>query len=415
MFSHVQRTAGFVRGSCLAALFIAFCVAVAEPFPGRWLVVAAPAFRAELQPLIEHRIAGGFEVTTLVTTNLLSPDDIQNTNATPLRAYIRDFAKRTNSPCHVLLVGLPATAEATAAHLTVVPAMVGSVQRMRGHLTDYSLAPTNEPGTPRVAVGRFPARTADEVRAMVQKTLRLETQPGATNAFTRVALLVGNPGGGPMAEMVVEATLQQRLQRLHPSWNVNAISCSSGSRHHIPADQARDDFINTLEAGGLFTVFMGHSSPASLWLGGDHHLTRRDLTRANMPVPGIFFTCGCYALQFQPNNDGYGLAVMRQPNGPAAVIGATAESYSAPGLLAADGLLQCLRETPFPTRLADYWLAVQAGLAEGPIDTFTFNLYDQADGTKGAVPLEVQRREHLEMWMLLGDPALRLPVPNEIR
>jgi hypothetical protein len=65
---------------------------------------------------------------------------------------------------------------------------------------------------------------------------------------------------------------------------------------------------------------------------------------------------------------------------------------------------------PFPSRLADYWLAIQAGLARGEIDDFTFKLYDQADGTKGRVPLETQRLEHLEMWMLLGDPALRLPV-----
>jgi hypothetical protein len=39
-----------------------------------------------------------------------------------------------------------------------------------------------------------------------------------------------------------------------------------------------------------------------------------------------------------------------------------------------------------------------------------FGLYDQFDGTQGKVPLAVQRREHLEMWMLLGDPALRLPL-----
>jgi hypothetical protein len=412
MFNPIQQNARFVRGLCLAALFVAFCVAVAEPIPDRWLVITAPAFHADLQPLIEHRMAEGFEVTTLVTTNLLTPDDIRNTNAIPLQAYIRDSAERTNSACHVLLVGLPASPDPTNAQQTVVPALLGSVGRMNGRLTDYPFAPIGGSGAPRTAIGRFPARTTDEARAMVNKTLRLETQPIATNALNRLVLLMGNPGGGPVAEIVVETTLQQRLQRLHPTWIVHAISCSSGSRHHVPPEQARDTFFRSLEEGGLFTVFMGHSSAASLWLGAEHHLTRRDLIRVNMP--GIFFTCGCYALQFHPGNAGYGVAAMRQPNGPAAVIGATAESYAAPGLLAADGLLQCLREPPFPHRLADYWLAIQTGLATGEIDTFTFNLYDQADGTKGKVPLDVQRREHLEMWMLLGDPALRIPVPQEL-
>jgi hypothetical protein len=415
MSSHDKQNVRFILCSCLVALFIASRVDAVAPNPGRWLVITAPAFHADLQPLIDHRIAEGFEVRTLVTTNLLTADEIQSTNAIPLQAYIRDFARQTNSPCHVLLVGLPASPDPTNAQQAVVPAMFGSVERMNGVLTDYHFAPTAEPGTHRIALGRFPAGTTQEVRAMVQKTLRLETQSHAATALSRLVLLIGNPGGGPMAEMVVEATLQQRLQHLHSSWSVNAISCSSGSRYHVPPEQARDTFLRALEAGGLFTVFMGHSSPVSLWLGGNHHLMQRDLIRVNLTVPGIFFTCGCYALQFQPNNDGYGLAVMRQPNGPAALIGATGESYAAPGLLAADGLLKCLREPPFPSRLADYWLAVQAGLAEGPIDTFTFNLYDQADGTKGTVPLEVQRREHLEMWMLFGDPALRLPVPAPIQ
>src|SRR5258708_40239013 len=42
-------------------------------------------------------------------------------------------------------------------------------------------------------------------------------------------------------------------------------------------------------------------------------------------------------------------------------------------------------------------------------------MYDQFDGTHGKVPLAVQRREHVEMWMLLGDPGMQLPiVPQDI-
>jgi hypothetical protein len=44
------------------------------------------------------------------------------------------------------------------------------------------------------------------------------------------------------------------------------------------------------------------------------------------------------------------------------------------------------------------------------MDPGTFALLDTADGSGGKVPLATQRLEHLEMWMLLGDPALRLPV-----
>jgi hypothetical protein len=60
--------------------------------------------------------------------------------------------------------------------------------------------------------------------------------------------------------------------------------------------------------------------------------------------------------------------------------------------------------------LADYWLAVQAGMARGKMDEMVFALLDMADGSGGKVPLAAQRLEHLEMWMLLGDPAMRMPV-----
>jgi hypothetical protein len=37
-------------------------------------------------------------------------------------------------------------------------------------------------------------------------------------------------------------------------------------------------------------------------------------------------------------------------------------------------------------------------------------MLDMADGTGGRVPLEDQRKEHVEMLQLLGDPAMRLPL-----
>jgi hypothetical protein len=131
---------------------------------------------------------------------------------------------------------------------------------------------------------------------------------------------------------------------------------------------------------------------------------------------GIFFTCGCFSCQSEgADGEGYAFAAMRNPSGPVAVIGASGESYSAPGQLAIEGLMNCLAKAPFPARLGDYWLSVPEGLARDKIDKSDFALYDQFDGSRGKIPLEVQRLEHLEMWTLLGDPAMALPlVPDDI-
>ena len=47
------------------------------------------------------------------------------------------------------------------------------------------------------------------------------------------------------------------------------------------------------------------------------------------------------------------------------------------------------------------------------MNALMFRLLDAADGTSGRVPLAEQRKEHVEMWMLLGDPAMRLPEVRE--
>jgi hypothetical protein len=189
------------------------------------------------------------------------------------------------------------------------------------------------------------------------------------------------------------------------------MSDNPSSSFYLPTAWLQPRSLQALSAGQLFSVYLGHSGPDGMTSFTTNFLSAAEWSKANLgPGQGVFFSCGCFGCQpDRGSSQSYGLAAMRNPNGPAAVIGATGESFSAPGLLAADGLLRSCAEAPFPARLADYWLAVQRGLAEGEIDQGTFNLLDMADGTGGKEPLAVQRAEHLEMWTLLGDPALRLP------
>jgi hypothetical protein len=82
--------------------------------------------------------------------------------------------------------------------------------------------------------------------------------------------------------------------------------------------------------------------------------------------------------------------------------------------LAADGLFESTFAKTPPQRLGDTWLAIKNGVASGKIDDFTFGLLDAVDGDK-SIPQATQRQEHLEMFVLLGDPALRLPrMPADI-
>ncbi len=378
---------------------------------GRWVLVSAPAFSDALAPLVEHRRKNGLSVSVIETTNVLTDQQICAGDASPLKERLLEVFRSGKGARYLLLAG-SAALDTPHPERTVVPMPPGSIARMKGQPTDFGYTLPDETGLPTIAVGRFPARTVEEMQAMVGKTLRLEQAPVTGQAGNGLLLIQGNPGGGPLAEAFVDGIAKPRLARLHPAWQFKAISHNSCSIFYLPTPVLHPFAVDYMSQGQLFSVYLGHSDRAGLSSNGTNFLNSADCARLNLGQgESVFFTCGCFACQADKGDQqAYGLTAMRNPNGPVAVIGAYGESYAAPGLLAADGLLHCCSEAPFPTRLADYWLGVQRGLAEGEMDQFTFNLLDMSDGTQQKVPLSVQRREHLEMWTLLGDPALRLPI-----
>ena len=98
---------------------------------------------------------------------------------------------------------------------------------------------------------------------------------------------------------------------------------------------------------------------------------------------------------------------MRNPDGPVAVIGSHGICFAAMVQLATDGLIDSTFAGKQPERLGASWLAIKAGLAKGKMDDLTFQILDAVDGD-GNIPQATQRLEHLEMFTLLGDPALKL-------
>ncbi len=181
----------------------------------------------------------------------------------------------------------------------------------------------------------------------------------------------------------------------------------------MPDNLLQERTVDFFQKGQVFAFYLGHSGASGLWSNGVSFMNRSDWAKLNIShLQGVFFTCGCYACESKKSDkdDGYGLYAIRNSKGPVAVIGACGESYGAMGQLAFEGILKCFCIPKPPLRLADYWLAVQNGIASGEINPFIFYLYDQADGSQGKIPLDLQRLEHLEMWILLGDPATQLPL-----
>lgn len=402
----------------LAVLLLLGGRARAEGAP-RWIVVTAPAFEAAVEPLCKHRAAQGYDVVRVRVKDVAQTAVESADVAEALRAdLVRRCTAKGGSACSVLLVGAAQASPSAVgpAPAFVLPALVGTVGRMRGQPTDLRYGDVDGDGVPDIPVGRFPARSVAEAKAMVQKTIAFEQHSMPPRWSRQITLLVGHPGGSSAFERKIAGNIVTRavatgLAKLNPGWRTRALIHIDDSPFTVPDDALRGMSLAYLRAGQLLSIYLGHSGTSGLTSRGTPFLTRADFANTDFgPGAGILLTCGCWACHLDgPRGEGYGLAAMRNPRGPVAVVGAHGASYGAMGKLAFEGLLPILASAEPPRRLGDWWRAVQDGLVRGSITPFAFMLYDRADGSRGKVPLAVQRREHLEMWTLQGDPALRLP------
>src|SRR5262245_50398325 len=85
-------------------LLLPLSIRSAEP-PAQWVVVTAPAFRAALGPLIEHRKDQGLKVIVVPTTDVLTAAQLKAGEADKLRDHVRKLCKEHKGTSYVLLVG----------------------------------------------------------------------------------------------------------------------------------------------------------------------------------------------------------------------------------------------------------------------------------------------------------------------
>ena len=380
------------------------------PDKGTWIAIVPPAFESVVKPLAQHRRSEGWQV------EIRKRDDLIRDGQT-IDLAIRDFLYRTSidskvsKPVVAVLVGVPMLNDNTQD--VTVPAIKGTFLRAKNVPSDSGYSLKDGEPIEGLSVGRLPARDAKDLQAMSEKILKFESEPGAARWKTRLSVVAASSGGGPIADAFVRMQLRSRLKKLPGEWTVEQVADLHGSAYNVPRSQLKTSTKSLVERGQLFSCFLGHSAPGFVVSNGVRFFVHDDFGALNIETGnGVFLTCGCESLAVDvPGKDGYGFAAMRAPSGPSAVIGAEGISYAALGMLAIDGLVEVLDSpTDGVVTLGDCWNSVFEGIHSGGISPSIFMLMDQGDGSGGRVPLADQRKEHLEMWMLLGDPAMRLPI-----
>ena len=150
----------------------------------------------------------------LETAEVLNQEQRLAQEGSPLQTRLNSLFERGKTRNFLLIAGTFQAAHSANGQETIVPGVSGKTGRMKGKPSDWAYGVPAPDGAPSVAVGRFPARNVKELRAMAQKTLNFEQDSQPAPWRNRLLLLLGNPGGGRMAEWFVEQTLEKGLGSL---------------------------------------------------------------------------------------------------------------------------------------------------------------------------------------------------------
>jgi hypothetical protein len=369
-----------------------------------WLVVTRPRFQEAVKPLEQKRSKDGFE--TLISTK-------------PVAEAIAALKRR---PAFLLLVGDDEPGKQKEPWY--VPSRRTELYRWRQWSQREEFASDTLWGdldgdlVPDIPVGRIPVRTTEQLKLVVKKIIAFE-QRQPTLDDLRLPIWAGAPGFNPMVDSLTTMLLLNIVRDNASEW-LRPWLLSADKMHPLcgwPPDHSTK-FTKQLKRGGISAVLIGHGMTDYF-----HSMTFKNkrisyaaadakdaLARAPAAPPLIIIACYCGSFAEKENCLAESLLLM--PGGPVAVIGATTESHPLPNYFSGLCLLRTL--SGGDRRLGSMWLNSQRQAMKSR-DFIIERLLMHAEGKlEEKIDVAKLRRDGILMYALLGDPATRLHLPDNL-
>ncbi|MBU6236334.1 MAG: hypothetical protein KGQ51_00815 [Planctomycetes bacterium] len=307
--------------------------------------------------------------------------------------------------------------------------------------TDAGFGDLDGDGCPDLAVGRLPAKTPAELERMLERSILYESvAPGPWNDTVHVTAGVG--GFGVLADAAIETVTRRFLTEGVPDHFRLQMTYASCTSTYCPSPlKLRDSYIERINGGGLFWVYIGHGSVTHLdymqagnaWLPiGEADDAGRFRIRSRPPIAIML---ACYTGAYDANVDSFSERLLAQESGPVAVIaGSRVTMPYGLSQLASEMINGCFRDR-IPTLGAIVLQAKQKIWIDDEVtDPQSSDTESQQNSSRidirqryrrivtdmatalnpGNHDLLAERREHVRLMNLLGDPLLKLPYPDII-
>jgi hypothetical protein len=394
-----------------------------------WLAIAAPSLLEPARRLGSHRARTGLRAKVVATTDL-APDGDGEGLANAIRRLVTAATGKTTGPRYLLLVG---DADRDRGPAGTIPTTYSRTLYNGATACDRAYGEGAD-GKPLAIVGRLPFSDPKALDAYVDRVIAAETRPPVDDTRRTVRFIASEGRFGAEIDGMIEHLFKQVVATQIPhSYEASVTFATPSSAFGWPAPEFNDKVIGDLNAGSLFFTYVGHG----WWNGFDHlrvdgkrYPILNDEHARRVAVTGTspaMFVIACTTAQFDdPATRSIGERLLDQPRGPIAYWGATRVCHPAwnsivgrqvaiemfPREPGRDGAFR----DPSARRLGDV-IEAATQVAQGPPpsgDAFRRVIEMGASRMIGNPHVDLARlkREGATMYVLLGDPAVRLPFPK---
>ena len=247
-----------------------------------------------------------------------------------------------------------------------------------------------------VAVGRFPCRTDEEARIMVDKAIsqRLNEHPGA---WQNVVCIMGDDGNANM-HMNDAETVASIIEEQWPAYQLRKVYWDAYQRYETATGQSYPDVANAIlqqmRDGALLMNYSGHGSP--LVLSHERPVVLADFKNNTTQHLPLWFTASCDIAPFDGYQENIGEQAVFNPHGGAFAFIGTARTVYA------------VHNRSLNKAFTNYLFALSNGRPTPIGEALRLAKNDQVLGVRTQQQAGINKL-HYE---LLGDPALALSLPT---
>lgn len=394
-----------------------------------YLVIAPAALVPAISGLLDHRRRLGHAVAVLTAEDVF--EHLSEGNPTPdaIRRAVKLVHQRTGGQLrYLLLVG---DADVSYRPDVSAPTPVPTFYHRKVHYPGYESEqeypsdhlygvvdtrrrlPSEATPPPRVAVGRLPARNADEARALANKVVGYETEANTGDWQRRLVLFGGPANYGKFVDSVIETVATSLLNNQVPyDYDLSVMFAKADSPYAWPFDRLDERLVADLNAGSLFAAYFGHglqSAFDNVAYRNRYYTFGKARSLEGVSIPRgkpvfLSFTCHTGAFDRKDGELSLGEVLANDDDGPVAVFASSRSSHPYPNALYAQSFIDVFLNGQ-PATLGEGVLAMKAQLLDRRLIL--------AEALVGQDVSEL-KQEHLGLYNLLGDPATRLRYPRRV-